>query len=273
MSHTYYEATFQIDDGIAEFKMNRPDVLNALTEGLRIDFKAMLDEVQGNDDVRALILRGEGRAFSAGGDVKGMGERMNQKVDLTKTRDSLIGLHDWLERLYNLDCPVIAAVDGLAFGGGFSLALVSDFVLATPRSKFSAVFGRIGLVPDMGVVYTLPRVVGLPKAKDIMYTARTVDADEALALGIVHSIHEPDALLPAARDFAARLARGSKNAIAATKRMTNRSSEATYRQVAEWEADAQSMMFSTEFNNEAVRRFLAKEDPLYNWDTMDKDAG
>ncbi|MEQ9642984.1 MAG: enoyl-CoA hydratase/isomerase family protein [Alphaproteobacteria bacterium] len=273
MAHTYTDATFAVDDGIAEFTMNRPDVLNALTDGLRVDYKAMLDEVQGNGDIRALILRGEGRAFSAGGNVKNMGERMNAKAQLTETRDGLIAMHDWLERLYNLDCPVIAAVDGLAFGGGFSLALVSDFIMATPRSKFSAVFGRIGLVPDMGVVYTLPRVVGLPKAKDIMYTARTVEADEALALGIVHSLHEPDALLPAARDFASKLARGSKNAIAATKRMTNRSSEATYRQVAEWEADAQSMMFSTDFNNEAVRRFLAKEDPLYNWDAMDKDAG
>lgn len=268
MAHDYKDALFDIKDGIAEFAMNRPDVLNALTEDLRRDYRAMLDHVQGNDDIRALILRGEGRAFSAGGDVKGMGERMNSKVQLAKTRDSLIGLHDWLERLHNLDCPVIAAVDGLAFGGGFSLALISDFVMCTPRAKFSAVFGRIGLVPDMGVVYTLPRVVGLPKAKDIMYTARTVDAEEALALGIVHSIHEPDALLPAARDFAAKLARGSKAAIAATKRMTNRSTQASYREVAEWEADAQAVMFSTDFNHEAVRRFLAKEEPLYNWDKM-----
>jgi 2-(1,2-epoxy-1,2-dihydrophenyl)acetyl-CoA isomerase len=268
MAHSYKDAVFEINDGVAEFTMNRPDVLNALTEDLRRDYRAMLDTVQGNDDVRALILRGEGRAFSAGGDVKGMGERMNSKVQLAKTRDHLIGMHDWLERLYNLDCPVIAAVDGLAFGGGFSLALISDFVLCTPRAKFSAVFGRIGLVPDMGVVYTLPRVVGLPKAKDIMYTARTVEADEALALGIVHSIHEPDALLPSARDFAARLARGSKAAIAATKRMANKSAQASYRDVAEWEADAQAVMFSTDFNHEAVRRFLAKEDPLYNWDKM-----
>ena len=268
MPHEYKDATFSISDGVAEFTMNRPDVLNALTQDLRRDYRAMLDTVQGNDDVRALILRGEGRAFSAGGDVKGMGERMNSKVQLAKTRDGLMELHDWLERLYNLDCPVIAAVDGLAFGGGFSLALLSDFVLCTPRAKFSAVFGRIGLVPDMGVVYTLPRVVGLPKAKDIMYTARTVDAQEAMALGIVHSIHEPDALLPAARDFAAKLARGSKTAIAATKRMANKSSQATYRDVAEWEADAQTVMFSTDFNHEAVRRFLGKEDPLYNWDKM-----
>lgn len=270
MAHTYKEAIFTVDGGIAEFTMNRPDVLNALTEGMRVDFRAMLDEVQGNDEVRALILRGEGRAFSAGGDVKGMGERRNEP--LVKGRGRLIELHDWMERLYNLDCPVIAVVDGLAFGGGFALALMADFVMASPRARFCSVFGRIGLVPDMALAYTLPRVVGLPKAKDLMYTCRSIDAEEAIALGILHSIHQPDALLPAARDFAGKLARGPKAAIAATKRMANRASEATYRQVAEWEADAQSLMFSTDFNHEAVRRFLEKEEPLYNWDAMAKKS-
>jgi len=270
MAESYRDATFEVKDGVGEFTMNRPDILNALTDDLRLDYQRMLAEVQGNDDVRALIIRGEGRAFSAGGNVKGMSERRKENVQGYKNRERLLALHDWLERLYNLDCPVIAAVDGYAFGGGFSLALMSDFVLATPRAKFCSVFGRIGLVPDMGVVYTLPRAVGMSKAKELMFTCRSVGADEALQLGIIHSLHKPEDLAQAARDFAGQLAKGSKAAMATTKRMANRAFQASYREVAEWEADAQSLMFTTDFNQEAVRRFVAKEPALFNWDDMSK---
>ncbi len=272
MTENAKDTTFTVTDGIGEFTLNRPDVLNALTEDMVRELRGMIDRVQGNNEVRALIISGEGRAFSAGGNVKGMSERQqDNKPDTTKPRDRILELHDWLERLYNLDCPVIAAVDGLAFGGGFSLALACDFVFATERSRFSAVFGRIGLVPDMALVYTLPRLVGMAQAKDILYTARSVSAEEALDLGIVHSLHAPDELMPAARRYAGRLAKGSKSAIAATKRMTNKAFQSNYKDVAEWEADAQSLMFTTDFNREAVRRFIAKEPALYNWDEMADD--
>ena len=270
MSHTYQAARFEVSDGIAEFTMNRPDALNALSNELRDDYHAMVDEVQGNANISAVILRGEGRAFSAGGDVKGMQERYEKNVPATATRDRLIALHDWMERLYNLDCPVIAAVDGLAYGGGFALALVADFIFATPRSRFCSVFGRIGLVPDMGVVYHLPRVVGLSRAKDLMYTCRSISGQEALDLGIVHSLHEPDALLAAVRDYAGKLAKGSKDALAATKRMTNQAYQSSYDDVAQWEALAQAVMFTGEFNREAVRRFMAKEPAMFDWDKMSK---
>ena len=271
MSKDYTDATLDIDDnGIALFTMNRPDVLNALTDGMKTDFVRMLDTVQGNDDVKALIIAGNGRAFCAGGNVKSMGNP--ERAGPVNGRSRLLKMHEWLERLYNLDCPVIAAVDGIAYGGGFALALQADFVLASERAKFCSVFGRIGLVPDMAVLYTLPRAVGMQKAKELMYTARSITAAEADAMGLLYAIHGSEKLLPAARVLAGRLAQGSKAVIGITKRIANRSFQSDYTTMAELEADAQSIVFTTDFHKEAVRRFQSKETPLYNWDAMDKTA-
>ena len=272
MNDAYTDATFNIDDnGVAQFTMNRPDLLNALTDGLKADYIHMLDTVQNNDDIKALIIAGNGRAFSAGGNVKAMGDPERSKP--VHGRSRILKMHEWLERLHNLDCPVIAAVDGMAFGGGFALALQADFILASERATFSSVFGRIGLVPDMAVLYALPRAVGMQKAKELMFTARSISAREADAMGLLFAIHGEDELLPAAQALAARLAQGSKHAIGVTKQITNRSFQSDYASMAEMEADAQAIMFTTDFHKEAVRRFQSKETPLYNWDAMDKKKG
>src|SRR6056297_1451710 len=159
------------DDGVATFTMARPEALNALSDALKEDFRAMVDFVDGNEAVKALVLAGEGRAFCAGGDVKNMTDRTAEGPG--PARHSILSVHQWLERLLNIDCPVIAAVDGLAFGGGFSLALMADIVFASPKARFCAVFARIGLMPDMGLAYTLPRAVGPAVAKDLMFTGRS----------------------------------------------------------------------------------------------------
>jgi 2-(1,2-epoxy-1,2-dihydrophenyl)acetyl-CoA isomerase len=269
MSEAYVDATFTIDDqGVALFTMNRPDLLNALTDAMKADFVRMLDTVQGNDAVRALIITGTGRAFSAGGNVRAMGDPERSKP--VNGRSRLLQLHDWFERLHNLDCPVIAAVDGMAFGGGFALALQADFILASERAKFSSVFGRIGLVPDMAVLYALPRAVGMQKAKELMFTARSITAREAEAMDLLYAIHGEAELMTAAHTLAERLAQGSKYAIGVTKKIVNRSFQSDYAAMAEMEADAQAIMITTEFHQEAVRRFQSKEPPLYNWDAMDK---
>lgn len=264
------QSIYALKDGVATFTLNRPEARNALSAEVRLDFIDMLAEVRGNAAVKALIVTGAGGVFCAGGDTKAMAAGLGGSMD---RRRRLQDVHDWLERFYDLDCPTIAAVDGFAYGGGFSLALLCDFVLATPRACFSAVFGRIGLVPDMAMLLTLPRVVGMQRAKELMYTARAVSADEAQALGIVMALHEPDALLDAAGELAGRLAQGSKEAIAATKQLVHRSFNASYPQVAEFEAGLQPALFDTDFHREAIRRFSAKEPALYDWDRMDrKDA-
>lgn len=267
-AHSFTDATFSIDGGVARFTMNRPDVLNALTVGMKADFHAMLSAVQGNPDVKVVVLSANGRAFCAGGDVKSMGADGQPPSEF---RERVLEMHAWLKPLYHLECPVIAAVDGLAYGGGMALALAADFVLASDRARFSAVFGRIGLIPDMALLYTLPRLVGTQRAKELMYTARSVDAEEALAMGLVLSVHTPEALPGAVDQMAGRLARGSKQAMGLTKLLVNRSHASDYDTMAELEASGQALMHETEFHREAVRRFVAKEPSLYNWDELQRD--
>jgi len=267
MSDTFSDSIFEIDDdGIATFTMNRPDVLNALTPGLKDDYIRMLDMVQGNDAVKALIITGTGRGFSAGGNVKGMGDPKQSKPE--NARSHMMKMHEWLVRLHNLDCPVIAAVNGLAFGGGLALALQADFVMASQQASFCSVFGRIGLVPDMAVFYALPRAVGMQKAKELMFSARGISAQEADEMGLLYGIYPPDELLPAARSLAERLAQGSKAAIGLTKKIVTRSFESDYATMAELESDGQAILFATDYHREAVRRFQNKEAALYNWDKM-----
>ena len=271
MAPTFQSARLDIaNTGVATFTLNRPEALNALSPDLKEDFQTMVDFVDGNADIKALILTGEGRAFCAGGDVKGMTNRLADGPGAS--RQGILEVHGWLQRLHNIDCAVIAAVDGLAFGGGFSLALVADFVFASPKAKFCSVFSRIGLMPDMALAYTLPRVIGAAMAKDLMFTGRSISAREAKELGIVHSIIEKGDVLTAAQDYAARIAIGPKTAVALSKRLVNKTFQSNYNDIADAEADGQTLLFNSDFAQEAVRRFVEKEPPLYNWDTMNKNA-
>ena len=254
----------EISGRVATFTMNRPDALNALSLDLKADFKALVDFVEGNEAIGALVLAGEGRAFCAGGDVTNMTNRVDEGPG--PARQSILSVHEWLLRLHNLDCPVIAAVDGLAFGGGLSLALTADMVFASEKARFCAVFARIGLMPDMGLAYTLPRAIGPQMAKDLMFSGRSIGVEEAQSLGLVHSVHPAGETLAAAQAYAARLAEGPKTAHALTKRLVNKSFERGWQDIADAEADGQTLLFTSDFAREAIRRFLEKEPPLYNWD-------
>jgi len=143
--------------------------------------------------------------------------------------------------------------------GGFSLALMSDFVLATPRARFCQVFGRIGLVLDMAAMYMLPRIVGLQRAKELMFSARVMSADEAMRLGIVYALHEPQDLLGQALALARRFTEASPVAIGLTKNILNQSFQLDQRALAELESYAQGLCMDSEYHREAVRRFLARE--------------
>jgi enoyl-CoA hydratase/carnithine racemase len=160
---------------------------------------------------------------------------------------------------------VVAAVDGAAYGAGFSLALAADFVLVTPRARFCMVFMRVGLVPDCGATYTLPRVVGAQRARELFLSAREVDAQEALTLGIAMERHEPAQLLPRALALADSFAGASPLAVSLVKRMGQDpgAMEAAF----EAEANAQALCFQTTPHREAVQRFLDKQPLAFQWPT------
>jgi 2-(1,2-epoxy-1,2-dihydrophenyl)acetyl-CoA isomerase len=162
---------------------------------------------------------------------------------------------------------VIAAVDGPAFGAGLSLALSADFVLATRRARFCAVFGRIGLIPDLGALHLLPRIVGMQKAKELVFTARTVEVEEARQLGMVYDVVEDGtALQQAAQALARRFGDASTAAIGMAKTIMNQSFESDARTIAELESYGQAMARGSAYHQEAVQRFKNKEPLRFDWD-------
>jgi len=169
--------------------------------------------------------------------------------------------------LIDLDRPVIAAVDGVCYGAGFSFALAADFVIASTRARFCMPFMKVGLVPDCGAFYTLPRVVGLARAKDLVFTAREISAAQAKEMGAVLEVVEPEALRARAAQIAASLAAASPIAFGLAKRALNQSLGSDLRTMLEIEAAAQGIAFTTGFHHEAVKRFREKADPLFKWPT------
>lgn len=245
----------------AVLTLNRPEQRNALDTELREALAAGVAEVREDRDVRAVVLTGAGGHFCAGGDVKGM-SNASAAPDVFGVRERLRTLHRWFDELIDLEKPVIAAVDGVAFGAGLSLALAADFVLASPRATFCSVFARLGFVPDAGAMYLLPRAIGLAAAKDLMFSARVVSAEEALSMRLVHKVCEED-VRQAALAFAERFHNAPTAAIGITKGILNHAFESERRDVYAQEAMAQALCRESDYHQEAVRRFLAKERPLY----------
>lgn len=256
-----------VADRVARLTMTRPRNRNSFTEEFDAAMRASLNEIARRDDVGAVILTGTDGVFSAGGDIKGMVARHEAgDVAPEDMRRRLYAINEWVAQLRDLELPVIAAVDGPAYGGGFALALTADFVLCSPTARFCASFCRIGLVPDCAIMYSLPRIVGVQRATEILATGRPVDAEEAVKLGIALEIHAAEALQPAADALAARLATASPTAFALTKRITGQSLDLTPAQLLEMEAAAQAICLASEYHADAVRRFTRKEPLAFNWE-------
>lgn len=253
-----------VQDGVGTITLNRPEVRNALDQTMRPALAAAVAQMRDDPQVHAVVLTGAGAAFCSGGDVAAMRDPARTGLAF---RRGMQELHQWFPALVNMEKPVIAAVDGPAFGAGFSLALAADFVVATRRARFCAVFGRIGLVPDLGALHLLPRIVGLQKAKELVFTARTVAAEEAQRLGLVYElVDDGDALQAAAHGLALRFGEASTAAIGMAKAILNQSFESDAHTLAEMESYAQTLCRSSPYHLEAVRRFGAKEPARFDWD-------
>ncbi|MGE0422994.1 MAG: enoyl-CoA hydratase/isomerase family protein, partial [Reyranellaceae bacterium] len=231
---------FEISEEIATVTLNRPEARNALSPEMRRDFDAVLAVLKdkAGTEVKAVILTGAGGAFSAGGDVKGMRTREETPVEMRqRMRGAQARLHD----IINLELPVIVVVDGPAAGAGCNLALAGDFILATPRSFFLQAFGRIGLVPDWAGLFLLPRIVGLQRAKELVFSARRLPAEEAKAMGIVYAIHPAETIMAEARKLAGRFRNASTTAIGVSMNALYQSFNKDLRGVLELEAYGQAI--------------------------------
>jgi len=242
--------------------LNRPDQRNALDYAMREELARAVPELCDDTDVRAVVIIGAGKHFCSGGDVKILAEQQAGPRDVFEGRSRIQKMHRWFDQLIDMEKPVIAAVDGVAFGAGLSFALAADFVLATPEATFCSVFSRIGYVPDMAGMYLLPRAIGLARAKELVFSARVVDAKEALAIGLVHRLCEGD-LREAALQLAESFHAAPAGAIGIAKSVMNRAFESDRQSVYAQEAMAQAMCRESGFHQEAVQRFVTKQPSLY----------
>ncbi|EYS86252.1 enoyl-CoA hydratase [Cupriavidus sp. SK-4] len=252
---------FAVEDGVATLTLDSPARKNALSLPMRDEIGEVIRRVRADDSVRALILTAAGTDFSSGGDISSMQVEINAE----QGRKRLHKVHGWLEDLIQLDVPVIAAVDGAAYGAGFSLALTADIILATPRARFGLPFLRMGLIPDCGVFYTLPRMIGLQRAKALMFSMRELNAQAAQDLGIVMEIVPADSLQERARMLAQAFTEASPVAVGLTKQALNASLNQDLHTMLAMEADGQGIAFSTAYRREAADRFMAKQPLRYRW--------
>jgi 2-(1,2-epoxy-1,2-dihydrophenyl)acetyl-CoA isomerase len=243
-------------------RLNKPAVRNAFDLEMREGIAQAVYEARDSAEVRAVVITGSGSAFCAGGDLKALAA---EQRPVFTDRDRIRRLHHWFRELSNLEKPVIAAIHGPAFGAGFSLALACDFVLATPSARFCVVFTRVGMVPDLGAFFMLPRIVGLMRAKELVFSAREVDVEEARALGIVYDVVPQERLFDEALAFAARFHHAPTQAIGISKNILNRSFNLDQDTLSELEAAAQALVLNTEYHRDAVQRFLNKQPRAFEW--------
>jgi 2-(1,2-epoxy-1,2-dihydrophenyl)acetyl-CoA isomerase len=255
---TYENLLYDLSDRIGTITLNRPDAMNATTDDLYRELSGLLKEIASDSRVGCVILTGAGRGFCAGADLKARRDDMTALERRTRHRWIL---KDVLEPLVRLEKPVIAAVNGAAAGAGCNIALAADFIVASEEASFIQSFSRIGLVPDLGGMYLLTRIVGLNKAKELCFTARRVDAHEALALGIANHVVPHVALMEETRKIAAKIASGSPAALAMIKTLLNKSSTSTLDQMLEYESYAQTVAYLTPEYEEGVQAFREKRAP------------
>ena len=251
---------YEVREQVATLTLDQPATRNALSPAMREEMAEAVHRVKHDRGIRALVITGAHGHFCSGGDLRNIA---TVGLDNQGWRERLHDLHDWLRDLITLDRPVIAAVDGAAYGAGLGLALAADVVIATPRARFCVSFMKIGLVPDCGTFYTLPRIVGPQRAKELMLTAREVGADEALRLGIAMELHAPEQLLPRAQAMAAGFVNASPVAVSLVKRAVAAGGDLAAQ--LEFEANAQALAMGTTVHKDAVQDFLAKRPPRFAW--------
>jgi enoyl-CoA hydratase/carnithine racemase len=257
---------YAVSDGIATLTLNRPQQKNALDGTMRNEIAEVIAAVRRDRGIHALVITGAGGAFCSGGDLRAMDTGGSAEI----ARARMGELHLWLEDLLTLDRPVIAAVDGPAFGAGFGLALAADLILATPRARFCLSFLRLGVIPDCGVFYTLPRMVGVQRAKELAFSTRDIDAEEARQMGIVMEIAPEERIAERAREIAHSFAQASPAALSLTKRAMNASLGSDLRTMLEMEATGQGLARSTDYHRDAVARFLNKQPLRFQWPKASK---
>jgi 2-(1,2-epoxy-1,2-dihydrophenyl)acetyl-CoA isomerase len=246
-------------DGVLTLTLNRPDALNSFTVEMKEALLAAFKDAGRDREVRVVVLTGAGRAFSAGQDLK---ERQGPATTDLGT-ELRLRYNPIVLAMRRLEKPIIGAINGVAAGAGVSVALACDIVIAADNASFIEAFARVGLVPDTGSTWIVPRLVGPARAAEMMFTADPVDASTAERIGLVNRVVGADKLLDEATTLAQRLARSAPIALALAKRALSRAFEMDLEQALDFEAQLQSIAGRSADHQEGVAAFVEKRQPKF----------
>jgi 2-(1,2-epoxy-1,2-dihydrophenyl)acetyl-CoA isomerase len=258
------ETLVEREDGLVTITFNRPERKNALNaESWRV-LDEVLDEVMRNPADRALLLTGAGGAFSSGADLSGDGGgSLTSSGELQLIVHEMRAVGEIISRLQRLPLPTVAAVDGVAVGVAMGLALACDLIVASDRARFHQIFVKRGLALDGGSSWTLPRQVGLRRAKQIAFFGDAVDAQQALDWGLVNEVVPADELADTARAWGRRLATGPTTALSLIKRQLDASDTMSFADALEGEARAQHITYTTKDMGEGIASYLERREPRF----------
>lgn len=248
----------EIKENIMYLTLNRPDRLNAFSPKMISGIKQSLETAKHNTNVRAVVLKGAGRAFSAGGDVKTMGTR-----DSLGTYDHIGNLNELIQQMSKLEKPIIAVVHGYAAGAGFNLALASDMILASEECQFILSFSKVGLISDGGGLYFLPKLIGPYLAKELLFRAEPISAEKAHSLGIINHVYAAENFDEQVEQFTKTIASGPSTAYGFIKKLTNLSMTANLTEILEQERITQATMVTTKDHQEGIQAFKEKRQPEF----------
>jgi enoyl-CoA hydratase/carnithine racemase len=248
-------------DGVGEITLNRPENRNSMTEDVLEGLQAAIEKLRADGDLRCVIITGRGRSFCAGADFKSGAQRGGEGL---APHERSMAMYEPFLGVLEIEVPVIAAMQGHAVGGGLGLAIVCDLRVANESARYGANFTRLGLHPGMATTYILPRLVGLPRAAEWLFTGRLMSGAEAAEAGLAnYACSGPDAVLEKARELAGEIASAAPLAVRWTKKSLYRGIDWDPRSAAEFEAHAQSRTLETSDAKEGIAALLEKRDPVF----------
>ena len=243
------------DDGIAIVSLNRPEILNVLSNTMCQETTQLLKALEADKNVKAIVLTGEGRAFCAGLDLSEIRTGEGDTVSIYRRMEAANSLIVLLTEIMK---PIVAAVNGVATASGMNLCLACDLVVASRNAKFSQNFGHVGLIPDVGGAYLLPRIAGVSKAKEIIFLDRELSAEEAQRLDIVTQLVEPEQVMDTARTLARKMAAGPSFAFSIAKKMLGKCEEMDITTALHMESLSQALLTNTEDHKKGMEAFFAR---------------
>lgn len=252
-------------DHIVTLTMNEPERRNPLTGNSAVpEFLQAIDRIHDDPQVRCVILTGAGSAFSSGGDVRNMLRQANGEVTGMQIRhDYRTGIQKLPLALFNLEVPVIAAVNGAAIGAGLDLACMCDIRIASEKAKFAESFVKLGIIAGDGGAWLLPRIIGMSRAAEMVFSGDTIDAEQALQWGLVSRVVAPEELMAAAHHLAGRIAANPGHAVRMSKRLLREGMHTRLDTLLEMSAAFQSLAHQAPDHREAVNAFLEKRPPVF----------